>query len=265
MNLTDVNFVQKRDRHARPFRKLVVLGDSHVAQNIWPARVQQLLRQFQGAEVTLINSGIGGNVISPRSPGYADSVQPSACERYRQDVIAHQPDLTVVSLGFSDMRAGMPVTEFGEDLSTIVAAIRRECDGVIVLTTLYTMSAYNIYPPFDRGSVEASGVYNQVISQVAAQYDTLLADIWAAQAGAPWVVSADTVHSNPLGYELVAYAVFQAIAANCSGAAYAFHLEPAQREHELLEKHEAALQRMQQRRATLADSAPELGRAGHSV
>ena len=216
----------KRDFRSKPFETMVVLGESHVAgsgateeRRRWVNIVADLIRHHQGVPVTLHNKGIGANALSPRSPGYAASAKPSALERYREDVIGPRPDLFILSYGLNDMRAGMPLEEFREDMKQIIADVQEACDPVTVLTTVYHMSAYDWYPPFDVGSVAATEVFNLVIRQLAEEHGCILADIWAAEGQADWTIHPDTVHANDLGHFLIAHRVFEAIATQCSGAA----------------------------------------------
>jgi lysophospholipase L1-like esterase len=247
--------VAKRDYHTEPFQKVVVLGESHVAtRNGWVSMFGELLRDAQGTgRLEVINAGIGGNAISPRSPGYAASAKPSALERFRDDVIAHQPDLVIISYGLNDMRAGMDPMFFREDLSQIVREVRQAVDPVMVLTTVYNMSTYGLYPPFDKGSVEATEVYNRVVCQVAERYDALVADIWDAEGKAPWLISVDTVHANPLGHRVIAQRVFQTVVTNCSGAAYAVKPEVPDVKAELERYHQGAIDRVIRRLEAIRD------------
>ncbi len=215
-----------KDWHSEPFKTLVVLGESTVEgmcatqpERRWVNVLAGHISRFQGVPVTLHNKGIGANAISPRSPGYAQSAKPSALERYREDVIALEPDLFVLAYGLNDMRAGMPPEHFREDMATIIADVRAACDPVIVLTTVYYMTAYDWYPPYDVGSIAATEVFNLVIGQLAAEYGCILADIWAAEGQADWSVHPDTVHANDLGHFLIGNRVFEAVATHCSGAA----------------------------------------------
>ena len=181
--------------------------------------VANLISHCQGVPVTLHNQGIGANAISPRSPGYACSAKPSALERYREHVIALQPDLFILAYGLNDMRAGMPPEHFREDMSQIIQEVQAACRPVTVLTTVYHMSAYDWYPPYHVGSVAATEVYNLVIRQLAQQHGCLLADIWEAEGQADWVIHPDTVHANDLGHLLIAHRVFETIATHCRGVA----------------------------------------------
>jgi lysophospholipase L1-like esterase len=216
----------KMDLHPSPFHTMVALGESTVAgacateeRHRWVNIVADLISRFQGVPVTLHNRGIGANAISPRSPGYASSAKPSALERYRADVIALKPDLFVLAYGLNDMRAGMPPEDFREDMTQIIRDVKAACNPVTVLTTVYHMSAYDWYPPYDIGSLAATQVYNLVIRQLAQEHGCILAGIWEAEGEADWVVHPDTVHANDLGHLLIAHRVFEAIATNCSGVA----------------------------------------------
>ena len=253
--LPEFEYVTKKDYHREPFERVVVLGESHVAAKIWVDVFAVLLKRFQGPpEPRVVNAGIGGNAISPHSPGYPGSAGPSAMERYEEDVVAHEPDLVVVSYGLNDMRAGMAAEDFREDLSKIVEDIQVKTGAVVVLTTVYNMSAYALFPPYDVGSPEAAEVYNLVIGQVAEKYDALVADIWEAEGQAPWVMAVDTVHANELGHTLIGNRVFETVAANCSGVAHRFKIPPEAAREQLKEKHEAALERTRQRMADLKEN-----------
>lgn len=216
----------KRDYRSEPFERMVVLGESHVAGAgateecyRWVNVVADLINEFQGKPVELYNKGIGANAISPRSPGYASSAKPSALERYQEDVIALKPDLFILSYGLNDMRAGMHPEHFREDMQKILTDVKEACHPVIVLTTVYHMSAYDLYPPYDKGSKDATEIYNKVIRQLAKKNDCLLADIYAAEGNADWLIHPDTVHANNLGHRIIGHRIFEVIAKNCSGVA----------------------------------------------
>ncbi|UCH34703.1 MAG: SGNH/GDSL hydrolase family protein [Armatimonadota bacterium] len=233
--------MSKQDLRSQPFRTMVALGESHVAgacatdeSRRWVNVVAELISRCQGEPVTLHNKGIGANAISPRSPGYASSAKPSALERYTADVIALQPDLFILAYGLNDMRAGMPPEDFREDMAQIIRDVRDACSPVTVLTTVYHMSAYDWYPPYDVGSVAATEVFNLVIRQLAEEHECILADIWDAEGQADWAIHPDTVHANDLGHLLIANRVFEAIATNCSGVAARVTAELAEDRAEVL-------------------------------
>ena len=252
--LPEFSYVSRPDHHSEPFRRVVVIGESHVAEGTWMRVFGKLLAEFQGPPAPeVVNAGIGGNAISPRSPGYPASAKPSALERFRAAVIERNPDLVIISYGLNDMRAGMSPEEFRAELAEIVSETRAVLDPVIVLTTVYCMSAYGLYPPFDQGSPEASEVFNLVIRQVAGEHDALVADIWEAEGGAPWLITADTVHANRLGQTLIGHRVFQTVTSNCSGAAASLRVPERVRLRELADRHQAALIRVLERLNAMRD------------
>lgn len=238
----------KRDYHSELFETMVALGESTVAgasaskpQFRWVNVVADLISEFQGRPVTLHNKGIGANAISPRSPGYESSAKPSALERYEEDAIALNPDLFILAYGLNDMRARMAPEDFREDMQTIITDVKKSCEPVTVLTTVYHMSAYDLYPPYDRGSPTATEVYNAVIRQLAESNDCLLADIYAAEGRADWLIHPDTVHANDLGHRVIGHRVFEVIARNCSCVA-------ARMDQELAEARAQVEATMEQRR-----------------
>ena len=182
----------------------------------WADILASLINLCQQSPVEYVNKGIGANAISPRSPGYADSAKPSALERYREDVIDVEPDLLILCYGLNDMRAGMEVSHFIEDMGTIITHVRQACDPLILLTTIYYMTGWRSFPPYDRGSVELTEEYNEAISRLATGEGCLLSDVWAAEGGADWVINRDGVHANKVGNLLIAQRVFETLANSCS-------------------------------------------------
>ena len=89
-----------------PFACMVAIGDSITMgatatkpEYAWVNRLGRLLSEFQDEPIRVVNVGIAGNLISPRSRAYAhaDSGKPSGLERYRRDVTAFHPDLVAIS------------------------------------------------------------------------------------------------------------------------------------------------------------------------
>lgn len=223
--------MSKRDRWARPFERMVVMGESTVEGGPWLERTEErwadvlagLIERCQRRPLVYFNRGIGANAISPRSPGYANSRKPSALERYREDVIALQPDLFILCYGLNDMRAGMNVEEFREDMQTILSDVMAACHPLTVLTTVYHMTGYRSYPPYNRGGPAQTRVYNEVIRQLAEANDCLLANVWEAEGQADWLIHPDGVHANAVGNLVIAHRVFEVLAQHCSGLTTAVH------------------------------------------
>ena len=224
---------RSRDWRKEPFRRIVVLGESTVEGGPWlqdTAKrfadiVARLIGMCQGEPLEYFNKGIGANAISPRSPGYAASAKPSALERYREDVIALDPDLFILCYGLNDMRAGMPAAEFEEDMATIIRDVETACAPMFVLTTVYFMTAWKSYPPFDQGSPKLARAYNARIRALARRYDCVVADVWQAEGGADWLIHPDGVHANRVGNLLIAHRIFETIARHASGLTVRTYLE----------------------------------------
>jgi lysophospholipase L1-like esterase len=164
----------------------------------------------------MVNSGLGANVISPRSAGYDHSGKPSAMERYGKHAVAYHPDLVILAYGVNDARAGTPVAQFLADLRHIVEDIQEKTGALILLSSTSFMTAFRRYSPFDHASIRIFESYNRGIKQVAEECDALYADIFSALAFAPWTVDPDGVHPNNLGHRLIADSVYSVLAANCS-------------------------------------------------
>jgi lysophospholipase L1-like esterase len=210
---------------------MVVMGESTVQggswllnkEDRWADVLARLINRCQSRPVAYHNKGIGANAISPRSPGYANSAKPSALERYREDVIELNPDLFLLCYGLNDMRAGMDVGEFSEDMQTIIADVNEACSPLTVLTTIYYMTGWKSFPPYDVGGVELTLKYNEEIGRLAERNGCILSDVWRAEGGADWVINPDGVHANFVGNLLIAHRVFRDIAVNCSCLSLATH------------------------------------------
>jgi lysophospholipase L1-like esterase len=216
--------MSRKDMKSEPFKSLVVMGESTVEGGAWLTNIEgrwadvlaRLINKCQDEPVEYHNKGIGANAISPRSPGYAASAKPSALERHRKDVIDLNPDLFVLCYGLNDMRAAMDVDEFSEDMQTIIGDVKDACDPLTVLTTVYYMTGWQSFPPFDKGSVELTLEYNQAIGLLAERNDGILSDAWDAEGGADWLINPDGVHANFVGNLIIGQRVFRDIAVNCS-------------------------------------------------
>ena len=219
-------FLDKRDFRKRPFKVAVALGESTTAggtatrrELTWVHRLGQLIDEAQLEPVRMINSGLGANLISRRSPAYDHSGKPSAMERYEKHVLAHAPDLVLISYGLNDARGGTPLGSFLQDLGHILLDIKERSGALMVLINAYFMTAFDQYPPFDQGSLESFIGFNAAMRHLAQECDVLYADVFEAQGMAPWMVDPDGVHANNLGHRVIANRVFEVLAGNCSALA----------------------------------------------
>jgi lysophospholipase L1-like esterase len=214
---------EKRDFRSQAFRIGVALGESTTAggsatsrELTWVSRVAELINESQLEPLQMINSGIGGNVISRRSPSYEDSGKPSAMERYQKHVIEHHPDLVIVSYGLNDARGGTPLAQFLEDLRQVTFDIKEKTGAVIVLANAYFMTGFDRYLPYNQANIATFMGYNAGIKRIAEEGDLLYADVFAAEDMAPWMIDPDGVHANNLGHRVVANRIFEVLAQNCS-------------------------------------------------
>jgi lysophospholipase L1-like esterase len=195
-------------------------GGATVRSRCWASRLAEMISDFQTAPVELINAGIGANVISTRAPCYEFSGKPAADERLDKHVIAHRPDLLIISYGLNDSRGGTPLELFRSVMTDLLARIRADVQPLIVLLGPYYAVSYTVgREAWHKGSHEASERFNRAIAEIAASHDCLYVDVLAAMDQAPWMVHADLVHSGDLGHQIIANAIFQVLAQNCSGLA----------------------------------------------
>jgi len=215
-----------------PFRRMVVLGDSisygmcaYEPSNEWNQVVANLLRKFQDESLTVFNRGLPASVISPRCPGYLQSAKPSLLERYQKHGIELQPDLVIIAEGTNDMRSGMPVQGYMDDLAAIVTDIQAQTNALIVLVGIY----HQIYgkggndpathPIWTKWNHDAATLYNLAVRLVAHTHNALFVDALGVLGSADWVLHPDACHLNDLGHVLIGNAIFQAIAVHSSGVA----------------------------------------------
>ncbi|MFN8006370.1 MAG: SGNH/GDSL hydrolase family protein [Terriglobia bacterium] len=214
-----------KDFRTEPFRRMVILGDSAVQGGPWlenqkdryPDVLARLINLCQEKPIHYVNKGISNNCISPRSPGYDQSAKPSGLERYKKDVIERNPDLFILAYGMNDMRAGMPIPEFREDMATIIRDVQKACHPVTMLVNVYYITGYRSWSPLDKGSIERSLAFNDCIRGLAQEYTCILADVWDSEKGTDWLVHYDGIHANKVGNLIIANRIFEALAVHASG------------------------------------------------
>jgi len=217
----------QRDWCDREFRTLVTLGESTTAggwsttrERCWASRLADLINTFQRTPMNLVNVGIGANVISTKSPCCDSSGKPAASERLDRHVLAHAPDLLIISYGLNDMRGGTPLDLFCSEMRDILRRVRERIQPLIVLLGPYYMNDFTVgAPAFGHGSLGLFHECNDATRQVAAESDCLFVDLLAAAGGADWLVHHDGVHANDLGHRIVANRIFEVLATHCSGLA----------------------------------------------
>jgi lysophospholipase L1-like esterase len=204
---------------------MVVLGDSIAygmcaaePRHEWAQVAAALLRDAQEEPLEVLNRGLPAGVISPRCPGYGESAKPSLIERYRAHCIETRPDVVVIAEGLNDMRSGMPIDEYLDDLETIVGDILRETGALVVLLGIYHQThgvGANdpaVYPTWSRWTPATAIAYNDAIRDLADRWGAVFVDTLRIMGGADWLLHTDACHLNDLGHVLVGNGIFEAIA-----------------------------------------------------
>jgi len=105
---------------------VVAFGDSIVEgfqqPEGWPEMLgRDLAGKYSGVRV--LNAGVSGNTAG------------DGLRRLQPDVLAHQPDLVLIAFGLNDMKNGVPLSRFEEDLSNIVGQVSGSAAQPVLLTT----------------------------------------------------------------------------------------------------------------------------------
>jgi len=214
----------KRDWWSDEFRMMVAIGESTTAggwstsrDRCWVSLLADLISNYQSRPVEFVNMGIGANVISRRSPCYASGSKPAGDERVDEHVIAHHPDLVIVSYGLNDARGGTPVELFAEELVALVRCIRRQTRALIVLLGPYYITDFALGgKEWGHADLPLLYEFNQVIAEVGEEEQCLFVDVLAANGETDWMIHYDGVHANDLGHRIIANEVFEVLAQNCS-------------------------------------------------
>lgn len=215
-----------------PFRRVVILGESNAygmcasaPEFEWNEVLARQLRKFQDEGPDMLNRAIPASVISPRCPGYPMSAKPSLMERYREHGLAPEPDLLIIAQGLNDMRAGMPVQDWVEDLDQIVRDIRASTPALLLLVGIYPQiydKGFNdpaTMPDFSRGNPTIAAVYNLSMRLVAEKHGALFVDTLAVLGGGEWMLHPDCCHLNDLAQVVLGNAIFRSIVGQCPGMA----------------------------------------------
>lgn len=213
----------KKDWSDQEFHTLVTLGESTTAggwadrpERSWPSQLARTINEFQRVPMQLVNVGIGGNVVSPKSAGH-DLSPPSAMERLQKHVFHYKPDLLIISYGLNDACHGTPLDLFCSELEALVIMVRKTIKPLIVLPGPYYM--YGFYYPACKANLKIFKQFNTAIHNVAQKTGCLYVDLMSAYGEANWLVHQDGMHANSLGHRVVANKIFEVLASNCSGLA----------------------------------------------
>jgi lysophospholipase L1-like esterase len=198
------------DRPAAPTRepaRLVAFGHSYVAglgasrgDRAWPAVVAARTCR------PLVNRAGSGDIAAETEVhvlNAASSLQPR--------------DVVVVETGINDVRAfgadGDRLHRYGQRIRGILSTLQDVGRGVPVVLVAdpgIAETAWDDYPPYDRGSQAVADAYADKLREVAADFpDATVVDVREAWSGAH--IHADGVHPNDEGHALIAEAVESAL------------------------------------------------------
>ncbi len=232
----------KKDYRNTPVTRFVVMGESNAfgmcasdSRNEWVQTLANLIKDFQDEPLTVINSSIPANVISPQSPGYStipDWGKPSAIERYKSDLIDQAPDIAVLAYGLNDSRCGYETKLFLNDLEKIVADTVAMTDALVVLAGPYWNTQYNekLWNRLKKKPEWATGEYSifaqtgrdlvwsylKGIEKLTCKYGCLFADLFTPTENCTWLLHDDQCHYNDIGHRVLGQILFNVIACNCS-------------------------------------------------
>lgn len=176
--------------------------------------------------VRLVVSGLAANgiIVTPIPAGVSGHKSNDMLARLDTDVLSKKPDWMTLSCGVNDVwhgENGVPLDKYKENITAIID--RAQMAGVKVMVLTSTMIFEDQSQPLNQKLV----AYNDFLRQVAREKNCPLADLNAimqsivsaqtqAMGGkAPGnFVTADGVHMNPLGNEMMALGVLGAFGLN---------------------------------------------------
>lgn len=212
--------------HAAP-PTLVAFGDSTTAPRGNTVVYSTLLAAelaFEGGDVKVINSGIGGNTTT------------MARARFEKDVLAHHPAVVVLQFGINDSAVDVwkkppataprvPLEDYRKNLREMVQTLKQQNTRVILMTPnpiswtdalrkLYNTAPYVLDDP-DGMNVNLRH-YADAVRQLAKEEGTGLIDIYTEFKNAdampkhkPGWLSKDGMHPDDPGHRLVARFLMQ--------------------------------------------------------
>lgn len=227
------------DFRSEPFKRLVVMGESHCAgasatrrEFGWAEVLRSHINRFQDNEVEFVNSGIGADILTKKCPMYSinyEGVRPIGIERYKKHLIDKNPDLAVLAYGYNDIRAGTDLYDFISDYEIIVKEVKEQTGAVVVLVTPYYApekgythknGGTHVGENWFFGTKEIHLKYVEAVKELAKKLGVLCADVYPTQEGADWLVcdseNCTDIHLHDLGHFLTANTIFATLAQNCS-------------------------------------------------
>jgi acyl-CoA thioesterase-1 len=172
------------------YRTIVAFGDSIVEGYRQPEGWPEILGRKLGSrygDVRVLNAGISGNTAGDGN------------RRIRKDVLDHDPDLVLIAFGLNDMKNGVSVSQFREELSSLVSGVSAVGAQPVLLTTTRLQRGAGM---LSRLNPEP---FNDAIRAVAEERDIPLIDVHDRFKGlnTPEYLM-DAAHPNMEGYRRLA-------------------------------------------------------------
>jgi lysophospholipase L1-like esterase len=163
--------------------------------------------------ISYINKGIGGNKITDLK------------ERWRDDVLFHQPQVLSVKIGINDLHSHLRGVEggvspelFARTYAELMELTRRELDCKIALLTPFYISTDRSGQTFRSQVLDLIPRYLDTVEKMSAQYHTRLVRLHEVFQEHLKYRDADTfcpepVHPNHTGHAVIAQALLEALSA----------------------------------------------------
>jgi lysophospholipase L1-like esterase/predicted small lipoprotein YifL len=192
------------------FGDSITEGDSATGDFTYRLTLQHLLEDFFGV-AEILNSGAGGTTTEEGET------------RFFSEVIRHDPAITLIVYGTNDWNACATVEGCFtiDSLRTMIQTARNNSVMPFVATILPSNTGYDARAPVERNYwIEDMNV---LIRDLVAEEGAVLMDIHAAFVEASdgdfSTLFEDHVHPNPLGYDIMARAMAEAITRQTASAA----------------------------------------------
>ncbi|WP_169533944.1 SGNH/GDSL hydrolase family protein, partial [Actinoalloteichus spitiensis] len=141
---------------------VVTAGASMTRGSVSADWVGELRRQLGPAGVRFVNAGVNGDTSA------------DLLARVDRDVLACAPDAVTVLIGTNDVRTGVPVDRYRDNLDAILGRVRAGTDARLAVGTLPPLG-----PDRDSDANRRLPGYNQAIRDLADRHDVTLLPVGA--------------------------------------------------------------------------------------
>lgn len=180
----------------------VGIGASDPSKTGWVPRLYQMLP----TGTKLINLGISGATVQDA----LDGELPVALDA--------DPDYVVIWLAVNDLRAGVPLATYDQNLDTLLNALTSRTRAKIVVANMPGLTGIPVFreTPAEKLTAETES-WNKEIARTADKYGAVVADLGAygvELAEHPEFISKDGFHPNDEGYKRLAAILWDTMVSN---------------------------------------------------